>query len=118
MNHFENQFLPPDSNSADKNLFEKFQAENPERNVVFTAMEKIKDEAQMQEFFSQYVKFLKENGTINPEAIAQMGLERASFHYDPETVEIWKKFLNTIIIPPLEKPILPENNLIGKKKKK
>ena len=45
--------------SATQNLVEKLQTENPERNVAFTAIEQLKDESQIQEFFQQYVESLK-----------------------------------------------------------
>ena len=88
-----------------KNLLEKLQAEKPGRNVAFTAIEQLKDEAQMREFFQQYVESLKGAVEEDPEAVARQNIGYIVGYYDRETADRWMKALPGVSHPVFGKDI-------------
>jgi hypothetical protein len=78
------------------------QAEKPKRNVAFTAIEQLKDEAQMREFFEQYVESLR--GKVEedpPEAVARRNVGYIVGYYDRETADRWMKALHGGVSHPI-----------------
>ena len=88
-----------------KNLLEKLQAEKPGRNDAFTAIEQLKDEAQMREFFQQYVESLKGAVEEDPEAVARQNIGYIVGYYDRETADRWMKALPGVSHPVFGKDI-------------
>ena len=76
-----------------QNLLQRLQAEKPDRNVAFTAIEQLKDEAQIREFFEQYIESLKGAVEEDPEAVARQNIGYIVGYYDRETVDRWMKAL-------------------------
>ena len=90
---------------APQNLLQKLQAEKPDRNVAFTAIEQLKDEAQMREFFEQYVESLKGAVEEDPEAVARQNIGYIVGYYDKETADRWMKALPGVSHPVFGKDI-------------
>ena len=90
---------------APKNLLQELQAENPERNVAFTAIEKLKDEAQIRKFFEQYVESLKGSVEEDPEAVARQNIGYIVGYYDKKTADRWMKALPGVSHPVFGKDI-------------
>lgn len=89
---------------APENLLKKLQAKKPNRNVVFTAVEQLKDEAQIREFFQQYVEWLKSSVEQDPEAVARQNIGYVVGYYNKETADRWMK-----VLPDVSHPIFGKN---------
>lgn len=73
------------------NLLEKLQAQNPKRNVAFTAVDQLKEEDQIRLFFQQYIDFLRSNGVEEPESVAGINIGYVlGFGYSEETIARWR----------------------------
>lgn len=72
-----------------KNLLQELQEKNPTQNVMFLAIEELKSEAEMHEFFQQYVELLKQEFIRDPEAVAKQNIGFAIGLYDRETAKRW-----------------------------
>ncbi len=93
MENFEQEHQVP------KSLLERLQAEKPDGNVAFTAIEQLKDEAQIREFFEQYVELLKGEIEDDPEAMARQNISFMVGYYDKETADRWEKALPGVSHP-------------------
>jgi len=82
-----------------KNLLEKLQAKEPDRDVAFTAIEELKDKAQIREFFQQYVELLKGAVEEDPEAVARQNIGYIVGYYNKETVDRWMGALPDVSHP-------------------
>ena len=87
------------------NLLKKLQAENPDRNVSFIAIDQLKDEVQIREFFQQYVEMLRYPMNQDPEALARQNIGSILGYYDKETANRWMKALPGVSHPVLGKDI-------------
>ncbi len=89
MRNFEGEPQTPENPPSEK-LLEKLQAEDPDREVVFIAIEKLKDEKQIKEFFQQYVESLTQG---DPYELAKRNIGYVLGYYDQKTVNRWEKAL-------------------------
>jgi len=90
-------------------LMEKLQEAKPDRNVVFTAVERLTDPTEMKQFYQEYVAYLRQHGDsekvrANPESVANENIGYIVGYYDRETAERW---MNTI--PSVSHPIFGKN---------
>lgn len=81
-----------------KNLLRKMQSEEPDRNVVFVAIERIKDKNQIRTFFKQYVDFLGKS-VENPKEVAQSNIGYVLGYYSRKTADRWMEALPEAIHP-------------------
>ncbi len=88
-----------------QNLLQKLQAEKPNWDVTYTAIDQLEDEAQIQEFFLQYVGLLKSSVEEDPEAAALKNIGYAIGSFDRETADRWMRALPGISHPVVGKDI-------------
>jgi hypothetical protein len=79
-------------------IYERLKAENPTRNICFTAVEQLTEETEMREFFAQYIEALAAAGHGREVAAGNIGYVVG--YYSPETAERWMR-----VIPEVSHPI-------------
>ena len=85
-------------------LIEKLKEAKPGQNVVFTAVETLKDPKEIKQFYSEYIDCLKKCGDseevrTNPEAVANRSIGYILGYYDKETVDRWMNILPGVSHP-------------------
>ena len=85
-------------------ILERLEIIQPGRNIVFTAVETIKDEAEMADFFVDYVGWLSEHGNTqeirdNAKKIAGENVGYILGYYDKETAKRWHSIIELITHP-------------------
>ncbi len=85
-------------------LLGKLKETDPKRNVLFTAIETLKEELEIELFYEEYVKYLRRHGNENPEMVAKSNIGYALGYYDQKTADRWFKAL-----PGISHPIFGKN---------
>jgi len=84
-------------------LIEKLQKEEPKRNIVFTAIEKLTNPKEIEQFYKEYVEYLRKRGDQetrnNPEKVADENIGYILGYYSAETAQRWMEVLKSVRHP-------------------
>ena len=81
-------------------LVQRLQNKEPDRNVVFTAIEQLKTPEEIKEFYQEYIEWLKTNTELSdPEKVAKENIGYVIGYYSQETANTWMKTLEDIYHP-------------------
>ena len=78
-------------------LLQRLMALEPKHDVVFTAIEQLKDETEIRQFFQEYVKYIEESGLEDspikdPKVVANMNIGYVLGYYE-KAAGLWRKAL-------------------------
>lgn len=87
-----------------RTLVEKLQKERPNRNVLFTAIEKLTKPKDIKQFYGEYIEYLRTEGgdeetRNNPEKVANSNIGYALGYYSQETARRWMDLLESVSHP-------------------
>ena len=86
-----------------KPVLEKLLKLAPKRNPVFTAIEELKKEKEIKQFYQEYICYLKEEGDKevreNAERVANSNIGYVLGYYSSKTFYKWNKILESISHP-------------------
>jgi len=77
---------------------------NPKRNPLFTAIEELKQEYEIKQFYKEYISYIKKEGNTkevrkNAENIANSNIGYALGYYSSKTSKRWNKLLENVKHP-------------------
>jgi len=77
---------------------------NPKRNPLFTAIEELKKEDEIKQFYQEYIGYIKEEGDTdevrkNAEQVANSNIGYVLGYYSNKTSRKWNKILENVSHP-------------------
>lgn len=93
-----------------KSIIETLEELDPERNVVFTAIDHLKKEEEIKQFYKEYICYLKEKGDTKEvreeaEDVANKNIGYVLGYYDQQTSHRWNSILEEVKHPIFGKDI-------------
>jgi hypothetical protein len=94
-------FRPP---RVGQDLIKKLERANPNRNLLFNAIETLKTPEEMRTFYREYVEYMRLNGNneeikANAERVAKENIGYVIGYYNEETGNRWMKALPEVYHP-------------------
>ncbi len=96
-----------ETKSMYRGILQQLQEQEPDKDVLFTAIRELTEPAAIKQFYAEYVVWLKERHRQNPSdfngktptQVARENIGYAVTYFSEETRQLWKKSLSRIYHP-------------------